>query len=105
MLSKQPILAYPNFKQRFYLSTETPKVDFRTVLFQLDEADRQKPRKIYYARRSLNRAKRSYSAIERELLATVDSEKKLRYYSLSKELTISTDQITLTTNFLITSTI
>ena len=88
MLSKQPILAYPDFG-KLYLATDASKEEEGAVLSRVDDFGREKP--IYYAMRSLNGAERNYSTIERKLLGIVYAAEKFRYYLLDKEYIISTD--------------
>ena len=89
LLSQKPILAYPNFKENFFLSTDASQVGIGAVLGQKDLSGRE--RAIHFASRSLNSAERNYSTIERELLAIVYATDKFRYYLYGKKFTIITD--------------
>ena len=89
LLSDKPILAYPNFNEEFFLSTDASIIGVGAVLSQRDNQQREHP--VYYASRALNLAERNYSTIERELLAIVYSVDKFRYYLYGKKFTIFTD--------------
>ena len=54
LLSQKPILAYPNFKENFFLSTDASQVGIGAVLGQKDLSGRE--RAIHFASRSLNSA-------------------------------------------------
>ena len=94
LLTQIPILKYPNFNKTFYLATDASKTGIGSVLGQKDDEDKEHA--IYYASRSLNKAERNYSTIERELLAIIHAVDKFRYYLYGKQLTIITDHNPLT---------
>ena len=89
LLASKPILAYPNFNEKFYLSTDASQVGIGAVLGQKDAKGFEKV--VHYASRSLNTAERNYSTIERELLAIIYATDKFKYYLYGKKFTIITD--------------
>ncbi|CAF0859482.1 unnamed protein product [Brachionus calyciflorus] len=93
-LTSPPILAYPDFSKTFILSTDASKVGLGAVLKQKDKDNKE--RVIFYASRSLNKAERNYSTIERELLAIVFAVEKFKYYLYCTEFILQTDHNPLT---------
>lgn len=69
-LVKPPILQFPDFEKRFYLTTDASDIAVGAVLSQL-HGKNEYDLPIAYASRSLNSTERKYSVIERELLAIV----------------------------------
>ena len=88
-LCEKPILSYPDFNKPFCLATDASQVGIGAVLGQVDDQGRESA--IHFASRSLNKAKRNYSTIERELLAIIYSVDKFRYYLYGKKFKIITD--------------
>ncbi len=57
-----PVLAYPDFTNRFIVATDASKRAIGAVLSQKDENGREHP--IHYASRGLNEAEKNYSTYE-----------------------------------------
>jgi len=65
-LLSSPVLAYPNFKERFTLYTDASNTGLGAVLSQnINGVEKT----IAFASRSLKRHERKYATIERECLA------------------------------------
>lgn len=82
-----PVVAYPNFGRKaspFVLQTDTSSVGLGAVLEQDGHV-------IAYASRSLNKAERQYSVIQKECLAAVYAMKQFRHYLLGRPFTLMTD--------------
>lgn len=84
LLTNAPILAYPDFKKQFTLTTDASNVSIAGVLSQSN-------RPIAYYSRTLNSAEKNYSTIEKELLAILDSTKHFRPYLFGQNFVIETD--------------
>ena len=86
-LVRAPILAYPTFhsnSKEFVLQTDASAVGLGAVLEQGGYV-------IAYASRSLTRAERQYSVIQRECLAIVYALKQFRHYLLGRHFRLFTD--------------
>lgn len=82
-----PVLAYPQFGQNaslFVLQTDASNVGLGAVL-------EQGGRVIAYASRSLNKAEKQYSVIQKECLAAVYAMKQFRHYLLGRPFKLVTD--------------
>lgn len=79
------VLAYPNFKQDFILSTDASDGAIGAVLSNHDN------RPVHFASRILKGAEERYSVIEKELLAIVYATKVFRPYLLGRHFVIRTD--------------
>ncbi|CAD7082645.1 unnamed protein product [Hermetia illucens] len=84
MLINYPILKYPNFKEKFTLTTDASNKAIGAILSQ-------KGHPISYASRTLNVHERNYSTIEKELLAIVWATKYFRPYLYGVKFEIKTD--------------
>lgn len=94
LLTRSPILAYPNLSKPFILITDVSGVGLGAVLTQLDEQGRERP--ISYASKTLTSAERKWSTIERELRGIEWGVKVHRMYLLAVIFTIITDHKPLT---------
>ena len=83
-LSSSPVLGYPSLDKEFVLFTDASGVGVGSVL-------EQDGRVISYASRSLTKAERNYSVIEKECLALVYGTKQFRHYLLGHRFRIITD--------------
>jgi hypothetical protein len=91
-LTSEQVLAYPDFKSEFILTTDASKTAAAAILSQVQEGVE---RPIAYASRQLNTAERNYSATELELLALTWATKHFRCYLLSKPFRVCTDHAAL----------
>jgi len=64
-LCAAPVLAYPNFKLPFILTTEASKITVPAILSQVQDGVE---RIIAYASRQMNTAEQRYAASEAEML-------------------------------------
>eukprot|EP00794_Sanderia_malayensis_P003974 gene3974-4523_t len=87
-LLKAPILAYPDFNERFSLYTDASNTGIGAVLAQ-NIGGTEKT--IAYASRSLKPHERKYATIERECLALVWGIKYFRPYLYGHEFDVITD--------------
>jgi hypothetical protein len=87
------VLAYPNFEIPFILTTDASKVAVTAILSQVQDGV-ENP--IAYASRQLNKAERSYTASEIEMLALVWATKYFRCYLYGKKFLVRTDHSALT---------
>ena len=80
-LSNTPMLAFPDFKVPFILTTDASTVGLGAVLSQVQEGFE---RPNYFASKQLNKAESAYSVSELETLAVVWATKYFRYYLYGK---------------------
>jgi hypothetical protein len=92
-LCNPPVLAYPNFKLPFILTTDASKAAVAAILSQVQDGIE---RPIAYASRQLNSAEQSYSASECEMLAFLWATKYFRCYLLGTKFLVRTDHSVLT---------
>ena len=83
-LSTSPVLGYPSLDKEFALYTDASGVGVGAVLEQAG-------RVISYASRTLTKAEKNYSVIEKECLALVYGTKQFRHYLLGRKFRIITD--------------
>jgi hypothetical protein len=92
-LSTTPVLAYPDFRLPFILTTDASKIAVAAVLSQV-QGGIERP--ISFASRQLNKAERAYSASELEMLALVWATKYFRCYLYGRKFLVKTDHAALT---------
>lgn len=88
-INKEAVLAFPNYRKQFHLTTDASNKGIGGVLSQEDENGQQRP--ISFISRKLNNAEVKYSTTEQECLAIVWSIAQLRHYLVGKEFVIHTD--------------
>jgi hypothetical protein len=91
-LSSTPVLAFPDFKLPFILTTDASTVRLGAVLSQVQEGIE---RPVSFASRQLNKSERAYSASELETLAVVWATKYYRCYLYGKRFLVRTDHAAL----------
>ena len=92
MLSKAPILQYPDFTKEFSVETDTSQVGLGAVLTQVYEIEgKQRSLPVVYASRSLKGAERKYSVTDQEALAVVWAVKTFNLYIMGTHFTIITN--------------
>jgi hypothetical protein len=91
-LSNTPVLAFPDFKVPFILTTDASSVGLGVVLSQV-QGGIEKP--ISFASRQLNKSERAYSASELETLAVVWATKYYRCYLYGTRFLVRTDHAAL----------
>uniref|UniRef100_A0A0K8WBI5 RNA-directed DNA polymerase n=1 Tax=Bactrocera latifrons TaxID=174628 RepID=A0A0K8WBI5_BACLA len=84
LITKEPILAYPNYQKLFTLTTDASNVALGAVLSQNGHP-------ICFASRTLNEHELNYSATEKELLAMVWATKYFRPYLYGRKFLINSD--------------
>ena len=77
IVTKETLLAYPNFEQEFVIHTDASHTQLGAVIFQND-----KP--IAFYSRKLNDAQTRYTTTERELLAIVETLKEFKNILLGR---------------------
>lgn len=87
-LVSAPILQYPDFTQPFNLTTDASDYAIGCILSQ---GPIGKDLPVAYGSRTLNKAERNYSTIEKELLAIVWACKHFRPYLYGRRFIIMTD--------------
>jgi transposase InsO family protein len=92
-LVSPPILAFPDFKEKFVLYTDASDSAIGGVLSQIQEG---KERVIAYWSRQLQKAERNYSTTEKEALAAVAAIKEFYPYLYGFHFTLVTDHNPLT---------
>jgi hypothetical protein len=92
-LCSPSVLAYPNFKLPFILTTDAYKVGIATILSQVQNGVE---RPIAYASMQLNTAEQAYTASEAEMLALVWATKHFRCYLYGTKFVARTDHSALT---------
>ena len=87
-LSKDTLLAIPNRKDRFILTTDASNIGVGAILSQIQKGE-EKIVAFYSSVHSKAEAK--YSTTEQELLAIVQAVKHFRHYLLGQKFTLKTD--------------
>ena len=93
-LCRPPILQYPRFNKRFYLSTDASTQSIGVCLCQKDDNGHFMP--IAYCGRSLKSHEKNYSITKLELLATVFAITYFQVYLAGHQFTLLTDHSPLT---------
>ena len=83
-VSKETLLAYPNFNDEFIIHTDASATQLGAVISQHD-------RPLAFYSRKLNTAQKCYTTTERELLAIVEMLKEFRNILLGQRIKIYTD--------------
>ena len=89
MLTKAPILSYPDFGCSFIIYTDSSGFGLGAVLSQV-QSDR-KEHVISYASKSMNKAEKNYPITDQECLAIIWAVKHFQHYLGLKPFTIVTD--------------
>src|SRR5436190_14867991 len=89
MLTKAPVLRYPDFEKAFIIYTDASGIGLGAVLSQIQE--NRKEGVIAYASRSLNQAERNYPITDQECLAVIWAIKHFQHYLGLKPFMIITD--------------
>jgi len=87
-----PVLAFPDFKLLFILTTDASKVAVDAIFFQVQNG---LVRPIVYASRQLNKVERAYTVSEQEMLALVWATKQIRCYLYGKQFLARTEHFAL----------
>ena len=91
-LCSTPVLAYPNFKLPYILTTDAPKVAIAAIMSKVQDGVE---RPIAYASRQLNSAEQAYTS-EIEMLTLVWATKYFRCYLYGTKFIVRTDHFALT---------
>lgn len=84
LITKEPILAYPDYEKQFTLTTDASNIALGAVLSQNSHP-------ICFASRTLNTHEINYSTTEKELLAIVWATKYFRPYLFGRKFIINSD--------------
>ncbi|GJJ71582.1 hypothetical protein EMPS_03932 [Entomortierella parvispora] len=98
LISRAPVLSFPDFTQPFYVATDASNLGLGTVLYQLPNGpgDESVVNYISFMARSLKKHERNYPAYKKELLGIVYALKKFHYYLWGRHFTLYTDHKPLT---------
>lgn len=89
LMTNSPVLAYPDWNQIFYLTTDASDKAIGAVLSQKDNSGTEHP--VAYASRVLQPPELNYSTIEKELLAIVWSTHHFKPYLYGTKFQLQTD--------------
>ena len=89
IISRETLLAYPNFNKPFIIHTDASKTQLGAVVSQ-----EGKP--ITFYSRKLNDAQKRYTATDQELLSIVETLKEFRNILLGHQVIVYTDHRNLT---------
>jgi RNase H-like domain found in reverse transcriptase/Integrase zinc binding domain len=89
IISRETLLAYPNFNEPFVIHTDASKTQLGAVISQNN-------RPIAFYSKKLNPAQTRYTTTERELLSIVETLKEFRSILLGHQIIIHTDHKNLT---------
>ena len=89
IVSRETLLAYPNFNEPFEIHTDASHT-------QLGAVFSQKGQPIAFYSRKLNPAQATYTTMERELLAIVETLKEFRNILLGQQIQVYIDHKNLT---------
>ncbi|MDY6929837.1 MAG: RNase H-like domain-containing protein [Pseudomonadota bacterium] len=92
LLTKAPILGYPNSEGMFILDTDASNVGIGAVLSQVQDGQE---RVISYGSKVLNKAQRNYCVTRRELLAIVEFVGQYHHYLYGRKFLVRTDHAAL----------
>lgn len=96
ILTKEPVIAHPNFNRRFKLYTDASDTGLGAILCQNDDEDKE--RVVAYASRTLSKTERNWVITEKECLAVVWAVTYFRtYLDTGKEFDVYTDHAVLQT--------
>lgn len=92
-LAQEVVLAFPNFEEIFYVTTDASNMAIGAMLSQ-GELPHDRP--IYFFSKTLNDTQKKYSRIHKELLAIVEAIKAFRVYLYGRFFVLITDHKALT---------
>lgn len=87
-LCEEVTLAFPDFDQLFYVTTDASDIAIGAMLSQ-GELPNDRP--VYFFSKTLNDTQKRYSTIQKELLAIVESIKQFRIYLYGRFFILITD--------------
>lgn len=95
-LTKAPILAFPDFTETFYVTTDASEYAVGAVLSQ---GDWPNDRPIQYFSKTLGQAQQNYAVIHKEMLSIILAIEQFRHYLYGREFVVVTDHKPLTSLF------
>jgi hypothetical protein len=93
VICSEQVLAYPEFKSQFILTTDESKLAVAAVLPQVQNGVNTP---IAFASREINQAEHNYCASEAEMLAVIWAKEQYAYYIYGKRYKVRTDHSALT---------
>jgi transposase InsO family protein len=84
VISKETLLAFPNFKKKFHIYTDASNYQLGAVIMQDD-------RPLAFYSRKMNTAQQRYTTGEQELLSIVEVLKEFRNILLGQDIVVHTD--------------
>jgi RNase H-like domain found in reverse transcriptase len=92
-LSTAPVLAYPDFNERFFLATDASSIGLGAMIYQLQD---DIPRPVAFASNSFDTTELNWSIPETALFALIYAMDKFKPYLFSPKFTWITDAKCLT---------
>jgi hypothetical protein len=93
LLTSEPIVQYPDFRQEFILATDASNYGLGAILSQRSPTGLETV--IAYASKTLNSAERNYSTTEKECLAIVWACKHFNKFLIGRQFSLFTDHAAL----------
>ena len=98
LITKAPILSFPNFTLAFYMATDASNIGIAAVLYQSPNGEfvPGQTKYIAFQSRALHDHEKNYPVYKKKLLAVIFALRYFHYYLMGREFTLFTDHKSLT---------